>query len=107
MEDLRGTLARMASARHLPETASREEKALQEADRLASGGDRVDGDTGANAPSARLDSVFHTIRLEGKGSDSRATAFCRWMTAIPRSFPVRKQTARKPMPACMRISVRR
>ena len=73
MDGLRGTLARMASARHLPETASREEKALQEADRLASGGDRVDGDTGANAPSARLDSVFHTIRLEGKGSDSRAT----------------------------------
>ena len=37
----------------------------------------------------------------------RATAFCRWMTAIPRSFPVRKQTTRKPMPVCMRISVRR
>lgn len=66
MERLRGALARMASARHLPDATSREEKALREAGRLSSGGDGMEAGADERARSTRLQSIFHSIRLDGK-----------------------------------------
>ena len=67
MESVRGRLARMAAAHHRPDSASREEVALQRADGLSSGGDRMTGESGGDYRTARLESIFHSIRLDGKG----------------------------------------
>lgn len=67
MESVRGRLARMAAAHHRPDSASREEVALQRADGLSSGGDRMTGESGGDYRTARLESIFHGIRLDGKG----------------------------------------
>ena len=72
MEGLRGGLARMAAAHHRPDSASREETALQRADRLSSGGDRREGDAGGNYRTARLESIFHSIRLGDSGPEKDA-----------------------------------
>ena len=67
LEADRSRLARMASAHHRADEASREEVALQEADRLSSGGDRMDGEADGSYKTARLESVFTNIRLGDKG----------------------------------------
>lgn len=72
MEGLRGALARMAAAHHRPDGASREETALQRADRLSSGGDRSKGEAGGDYRTARLESIFHSVSLGDKGPDKDA-----------------------------------
>lgn len=67
LESMRSRLARMASAHHRPDPSSREELALQKADRLSSGGDRLQGESEGDFRTARLESVFTTIHLDGKG----------------------------------------
>ncbi len=67
LEPERSRLARTASAHHRPNTASREECALQRADCLSSGGDRVEGTAGGSYKSARLESIFTAVHLNGKG----------------------------------------
>ncbi len=67
LEGDRSRLARMASAHHRPDTSSREETALQSADRLSSGGDRLAGDSAGDYKTARLESVFTGIKLNDKG----------------------------------------
>ena len=67
LEGNRSRLARIASAHHRPDTSSREEMALQKADHLSSGGDRMEGTADGGYKTARLESVFTNIRLNGKG----------------------------------------
>lgn len=67
LEGQRSHLARLASAHHRPDTSSREETALQLADCLSSGGDRVEGEADGGYKTARLESVFTNVRLDGKG----------------------------------------
>ncbi len=66
LEARRSSLARLASAHHRPNEASREEIALQRADCLSSGGDRMEGQAGGNYKTARLESIFSEVRLGGK-----------------------------------------
>ena len=71
-EGERGCLARTAAAHHRPDSQSRVETALQKADQLSSGGDRMEGTSGGDFRSARLESIFHTVRLDDKGIDAAA-----------------------------------
>lgn len=66
LEARRSELARLASAHHRSDTASREEMVLQRADCLSSGGDRMEGQAGDNYQTARLESIFSEVRLGGK-----------------------------------------
>lgn len=70
MEALRGKLARMAAAHHRPDADSREERMLHLADCLSSGGDRMEGVAGGDYKSARLESVFSSVRLDGSTPES-------------------------------------
>ncbi len=63
LEGARGRLARMASAHHRADLASREELCIQKGDRLSAGNDRVDGESGGNLETARMESVFSQVRL--------------------------------------------
>jgi len=72
LEGQRGRLARLASAHHRPDTSSREETALQTADRLSSGGDRLEGEADGGYKMARLESVFTCVTLDGKGMPPEA-----------------------------------
>lgn len=67
LEGQRSRLARLASAHHRPDASSREEMALKLADCLSSGGDRVDGEADGGYKTARLESVFTNVQLDGKG----------------------------------------
>lgn len=73
LEHHRSELARLAAAHHRPNTASREERALQRADWLSSGGDRLDGDAEGDYKTARLESIFTQVRLNGKGLPQTAS----------------------------------
>lgn len=70
LEGQRSRLARIASAHHRPDSGSREEMVLQRADRLSSGGDRIAGEAEGDYRTARLESIFQAIRLDGKGLDA-------------------------------------
>lgn len=73
LDGMRSHLARLASAPHRPDGGSREEAALQKADRLSSGGDRPEGGSEAGFSTARLESVFTNVRLDGKGIPQNAS----------------------------------
>ena len=63
LEGKRSLLARVASAHHKPDEASRMEKCLQQGDCLASGHDRVPGDSEGGYKTSRLESIFGRVRL--------------------------------------------
>lgn len=63
LEGSRSALARMASAHHKADSASREEMCIQDGDRLSSGNDRIEGESGGTYKSARMESVFSQVRL--------------------------------------------
>ena len=63
LEKFRSILARMASAHHRADTTSREELCIQDGDRLSSGNDRIEGDSGGTPKSARMECVFSQIHL--------------------------------------------
>ncbi|WP_165067788.1 type III-A CRISPR-associated protein Cas10/Csm1 [Desulfovibrio sp. ZJ200] len=67
LEGMRSRLARLASAHHRPDATSREELFLQRADHLSSGGDRLEGEAEGDFRTARLESVFTNVCLNGKG----------------------------------------
>lgn len=67
MESERSRLARMASAHHRADSDSRIELAIQKADRLSSGLDRIRGEAGGDYKSARLESIFCRVRLGDTG----------------------------------------
>ena len=63
LESLRSRLARMASTHHRADSSSREEMCIQEGDRLSSGNDRIEGESGGTYKSARMESVFSQVHL--------------------------------------------
>ncbi|WP_458400083.1 type III-A CRISPR-associated protein Cas10/Csm1 [Mailhella sp.] len=63
LEGFRSALARMASAHHKADSASREEMCIQDGDRLSSGNDRIEGESGGTYKSARMESVFSQVHL--------------------------------------------
>ena len=68
LEGKRSLLARIASAHHKPDEASRMEKCLQQGDWLASGHDRIPGDSEGGYKTARLESIFGRVRLRDEGA---------------------------------------
>lgn len=68
LEAKRSLLARIASAHHKPDEASRMEKCLQQGDWLASGHDRIPGDSEGGYKTARLESIFGRVRLRDENA---------------------------------------
>ena len=64
LEGARSRLARMAAAHHRADEDSREEMCIQDGDRLSSGNDRSEGESGGTHKSARMESVFSQVHLQ-------------------------------------------
>ena len=101
LQAVRSKLARMAAAHHRPDNASAEEMALHKADCLSSGGDRMDGLAEGDYKTARLESVFTHVRLNGKGlaDTGKPLRYCLRSlddkNAAPTIFPVKLEEAQK------------
>lgn len=76
LEGERTVLANLASAHFRPDAPTREERVLQLADRLATGGDRARDGKEAGERVPRLESVFTHVRLDGKGIPPDAPPLC-------------------------------
>ena len=78
LEGKRSLLARIASAHHKPDEASRMEKCLQQGDWLASGHDRIPGDSEGGYKTARLESIFGRVRLRDEKSAQKPVELLRY-----------------------------
>lgn len=71
LEGKRSLLARIASAHHKPDEASRMEKCLQQGNWLASGHDRIPGDSEGGYKTARIESIFGRVCLRDKSASQK------------------------------------
>lgn len=100
LEGKRSLLARIASAHHKPDEASRMEKCLQQGDWLASGHDRIPGDSEGGYKTARLESIFGRVRLRDEKSAQKPVELLRYgLTPLDDAddpiFPVPLKDAQK------------
>lgn len=73
LEPYRSKIASLAASHHRADGKDRDHRAIQLADRLSSGMDRTESDTEGNFRKERMDSIFHKVRLDGKGVPKDST----------------------------------
>lgn len=97
LEPFRSRLARMASAHHRADSDSREELCIQNGDRLSSGSDRIEGDSGGTKESARMEDVFSQVhlRLQKLDDSPRRYKLQPLDSEGAPLFPVRQEEAQK------------
>jgi CRISPR-associated protein Csm1 len=100
LEDLRGAIARVASAHHRPGDENLPDRCVSIADRLSAGADRLeteDRDDGEDYKSRRLMSIFEEVELRHhrfNSENSRAYGLAPLRASDESAFPVAREALR-------------